>query len=73
MELRSMFDEIAREASAMGFLHQFQYLNYAGKQQHPISSYGPQSVTEMQATSRKYDPKGLFQLQVLGGFKLGLE
>jgi hypothetical protein len=71
-EIRGMFDEIAKAASGMGLLHRFQYLNYADKQQNPIRSYGPQSVAELQATSKKFDPKGLFQRQAPGGFKLGL-
>lgn len=71
-ELRSMFDEIARVATEAGLLHRFQYLNYADTQQDPITSYGPKSVAELQATSMKYDPNGLFQRQAPGGFKLGL-
>ncbi|KFY61752.1 hypothetical protein V496_04910 [Pseudogymnoascus sp. VKM F-4515 (FW-2607)] len=71
-ELRNMFDEISSVASEMGLLRRFQYLNYANKQQNPIASYGPENVAGLQATSKKYDPKGLFQRQAPGGFKLGM-
>lgn len=59
-------------ASSMGLLHRFQYLNYADPSQHPIQSYGPDNVARLQAASKKYDPKGVFQKKVPGGFKLGL-
>ncbi|OBT82571.1 hypothetical protein VE02_08434 [Pseudogymnoascus sp. 03VT05] len=72
-ELHNMFDEIASVASEMGLLRRFRYLNYADKQQNPIASYGPENVAQLQATSKKYDPKGLFQRQAPGGFKLGME
>ncbi|OBT69835.1 hypothetical protein VE03_00987 [Pseudogymnoascus sp. 23342-1-I1] len=72
-ELHNMFDEIASVASEMGLLRRFQYLNYADKQQNPIASYGPENVAILQATSKKYDPKGLFQRQAPGGFKLGMQ
>ncbi|ELR10382.1 hypothetical protein VC83_00470 [Pseudogymnoascus destructans] len=71
-ELHNMFDEIASVASEMGLLRRFRYLNYADKQQNPISSYGPENVAQLQATSKKYDPNGLFQRQAPGGFKLGM-
>ncbi|OBT74256.1 hypothetical protein VF21_07402 [Pseudogymnoascus sp. 05NY08] len=71
-ELHNMFDEIASVASEMGLLRRFRYLNYADKQQNPIASYGPENVAQLQATSKKYDPKGLFQRQAPGGFKLGM-
>ncbi len=53
-----------------GFLIPFQYLDYADKSQDPIRSYGPQIKARLQEVSRKYDPTGVFQHQVPGGFKL---
>lgn len=72
-ELQNMFDEIATAASEMGLFRRFQYLNYADKQQDPIASYGPENVAALKATSKKYDPKSLFQRQAPGGFKLGIQ
>lgn len=48
----------------------FKYLNYADKSQDPFGSYGPSNKANLQAASRKYDPNGLFQTSVPGGFKL---
>lgn len=48
----------------------FKYLNYADLSQDPIGSYGPPNEARLQAVSKKYDPNGLFQTGVPGGFKL---
>ncbi|KAL7935512.1 hypothetical protein V8C35DRAFT_299670 [Trichoderma chlorosporum] len=56
--------------SKQGLLIPFVYLNYADKSQDPISSYGSAQKAKLQATSKKYDPKGLFQTANPGGFKL---
>lgn len=57
-------------AASMGLLHRFQYINYADPSQDPIGSYGADNVAHLKEASRKYDPKGVFQRQVPGGFKL---
>ncbi|RAH57204.1 FAD-binding domain-containing protein [Aspergillus piperis CBS 112811] len=36
----------------------------------PIGSYGPRNNQRLQEVSRKYDPSGMFQRAVPGGFKL---
>ena len=38
----------------------------------PIAGYGEENVEILQKVSRKYDPEGVFQRLVSGGFKLGL-
>ncbi|KAL8790213.1 MAG: hypothetical protein Q9213_000744 [Squamulea squamosa] len=48
----------------------FKYLNYADISQDVIGSYGTNNKRRLQAVSRKYDPKGLFQTSVPGGFKV---
>ncbi|KAH6704289.1 FAD binding domain protein [Leptodontidium sp. MPI-SDFR-AT-0119] len=68
----TVIDNVAEIAKTMGLLHRFQYLNYADPSQDPIGSYGPENVENLRETSRKYDPKGVFQRQVPGGFKLEL-
>jgi hypothetical protein len=65
-------DDIAELAKSMRLFHEFQYLNYADSSQNPIESYGEENVHRLKKASRKYDPKGVFQRQVPGGFKLGL-
>ena len=58
---------LAREK---GVYHRFVYLNYADRTQSPIDGYGEANKARLQAVSRKYDPQGLFQKGVPGGFKL---
>ncbi|CAN8104626.1 unnamed protein product [Discula destructiva] len=48
----------------------FQYLNYAHRTQDPIGSYGQKSKARLQEVSKNYDPAGVFQAVVPGGFKL---
>lgn len=46
------------------------YLNYAQDNQKPFVGYGAASYQNLKDVSRKYDPKGVFQRLVPGGFKL---
>lgn len=47
------------------------FLNYAdGTHQSPLASYGAENVAKIRAAAAKYDPKGIFQTQVPGGFKI---
>lgn len=48
----------------------FQYLNYADVYQDPIGSYGKKVKARLQDVSTRYDPEGVFQKQVPGGFKV---
>ncbi len=66
-ELMSNLDGAAQE---MGLLKGFVYVNYADWSQKPFESYGEQNVEFLRQTARKYDPKGVFQRRVPGGFKL---
>lgn len=58
------------EAVKMGLFNQYEYLNYAADWQDPIGGYGEEVKKGLQAVSTKYDPTGVFQRQVPGGFKL---
>lgn len=66
-DLETRLNAIAKE---MGLLHRFQYMNYANPSQDPIKSYGWDNVRLLREVSREYDPRGVFQEQVNGGFKL---
>ncbi|KAI1176055.1 FAD-binding domain-containing protein [Nemania sp. FL0916] len=59
-------------AEKAGGLHRFKYLNYADPSQSVLESYGDENLAFLRATSKKYDPEGVFQKKVPGGFKLGL-
>ena len=54
----------------MGLLHDFVYLNYANQAQNPIATYGRENVAGLKKAAERYDPRGVFQRQVPGGFKL---
>ncbi|KAL9597728.1 MAG: hypothetical protein Q9179_004166 [Wetmoreana sp. 5 TL-2023] len=57
-------------AQRKGLMRKWIYLNYANQDQDPIGSYGEGNVEKLRAASRKFDPNGLFQRSVPGGFKL---
>jgi hypothetical protein len=45
-------------------------LDYADITQDPLASYGAENVKKMKAAAKKYDPQGVFQNLVPGGFKI---
>ncbi|KAL9019301.1 MAG: hypothetical protein Q9185_003379 [Variospora sp. 1 TL-2023] len=61
---------VQKYTRSMGALKEFQYLNYASEDLDPIGSYGPDNVRKIKDVSAKYDPLGVFQKLVPGGFKL---
>jgi hypothetical protein len=67
---QKLTNDINDIAKRMGLLNDFVYLNYADPSQDPFSSYGRDNVRLLEKTSRKYDPRGIFQYKVPGGFKL---
>lgn len=48
----------------------WRYLNYADPSQDPLSSYGSANVDFIRKVASKYDPEGIFQTRVPGGFKI---
>ncbi|RYP42180.1 hypothetical protein DL768_010379 [Monosporascus sp. mg162] len=57
-------------ASEKGLLHRYIFPNYAYQNDDIIAGYGEESVSKLRETSKKYDPEGIFQKGVPGGFKL---
>ncbi|KAI4608051.1 hypothetical protein J4E83_009234 [Alternaria metachromatica] len=53
-----------------GVFHRYKYLNFAASFQDPLGSYGGVELGRIREVARKYDPTGVFQTQVPGGFKL---
>lgn len=49
---------------------EFRYLNYSDISQDPLSTYGEENVKKMREVAIRYDPKGVFQNRVSGGFKI---
>lgn len=67
---KDLFQQSEDEAKKLGLYNKYLYLNYAASWQDPLSGYGAEQKAKLQAVSKKYDPKGVFQKQVSGGFKL---
>ncbi|KAI4183119.1 MAG: hypothetical protein L6R41_005584 [Letrouitia leprolyta] len=67
---RKVWQQADEMALKMDLKRNWIYLNYAAEAQDSIGSYGEENVRRLKEVSRKYDPEGLFQKRVLGGFKL---
>lgn len=67
---RKVIETIDQDAASRGTAVPFKYMNYAWDFQDPISSYGEENKAFLQEVSKKYDPEGVFQKGVPGGFKL---
>jgi hypothetical protein len=57
-------------ASERGLLHRYIFTNYAYYKENLFQGYGEKSLAALRETSQKFDPKGIFQKAVPGGFKL---
>lgn len=67
---KKLISRIEHATKAAHLFNRYKYLNYAANFQDPISSYGLASKFHLQMTAKKYDPTGVFQTSVPGGFKL---
>lgn len=68
--VRALFREAERRAADLGLRRDFLPLTYADVWQDPLGRRSEGTVEQMWKASEKYDPKGMFQSQVPGGFKL---
>lgn len=68
--LTAMTAKVKRVSESLGADVEFLYTNYADASQDPIGSYGEENVAFMKEVSAKYDPDGVFQRRVPGGFKV---
>lgn len=66
----SFVAELRRLATEKGLLHRYIFTNYAYWKDNVLAGYGEESLERMKGVSRKYDPDGMFQVGVPGGFKL---
>ncbi|KAL4774844.1 hypothetical protein BDW60DRAFT_214780 [Aspergillus nidulans var. acristatus] len=65
----SELDDFAR---SVGGDYPYVYLNYAAESQNPLRSYGEENLELLKALATEYDPQGIFQTQLHGGFKVSL-
>ena len=63
-------EEVTKFTKAKGTDDPFLYLNFAAQFQDPICAYGKENVAFMHEVAAQYDPTGVFQTLVPGGFKL---
>jgi hypothetical protein len=66
---KKALERIDEDATNRGTAVPYKFMNYTYSFQDPISSYGNDNVQKMLEVSKKYDPEGLFQQGVPGGFK----
>ncbi|PGH12794.1 hypothetical protein AJ79_04018 [Helicocarpus griseus UAMH5409] len=63
-------NKLSAYAKSLGKDNEYLYLAYALDNQDPLKSYGPENVQHMKNVAQKYDPLGIFQTMVPGGFKI---
>lgn len=68
--LKGALEKIQEVAVEKGTKVDYTYMNYSFIWQDPVGSYGKENVKKLREVSRKFDPEGLFQKGVPGGFKL---
>jgi hypothetical protein len=68
--LKDLVEVIEELTQAEGVYHRYKYLNFAAWFQDPLGGYGREEKKNLRDVARKYDPSGVFQRQVPGGFKL---
>lgn len=67
---KQLIDDVIAHSRSVDKADDWLYLNYAWQTQDVLNSYGLDNVAKMRAASAKYDPDGVFQRLVPGGFKL---
>jgi FAD/FMN-containing dehydrogenase len=68
--LQPLVREIETFADSVDGRTDWRYLNYCDASQDPLGSYGEENIRLMRQVSEKYDPTGVFQHRVPGGYKL---
>ncbi|KAF7193639.1 FAD-dependent monooxygenase CTB5 [Pseudocercospora fuligena] len=69
-QARYLRDTISSYAKSIKADNDWLYLNYADKEQAPLEGYGLDNVHKIRAAAQKYDPDGVFQYMMPGGFKI---
>lgn len=71
-EVDGLMKDLRSLAREKGLLHRYIFTNYGHSKDDVMSGYGAESLERLRAASKKYDPEGVFQQAVPGGFKLGI-
>ncbi|RYO82820.1 hypothetical protein DL766_006238 [Monosporascus sp. MC13-8B] len=67
---KAAVEEVESYAKSVDGNIEFRYLNYCDSSQDPLGSYGKENIKKMRDAAAKYDPDGIFQKRVPGGFKI---
>jgi hypothetical protein len=68
--LKKAVSEIEAYTRSIGADSDFLYLNYCDPTQDPLRAYGEQNIRIMKDVAARFDPDGVFQTRVPGGFKI---
>ena len=68
--IQRALERIDEAAAARKADHPYRFMNYCMEFQNPYTGCGEESLRLMREASKKYDPDGLFQRGITGGFKL---
>ena len=68
--VKEMEGNVEKLAQNTVLSRKFLYMAYANKGQGVIQSYGESNVQALREVSAKFDPRGVFQKKVPGGFKI---
>lgn len=69
-EVDGLIKDLRRLAQEKGLLHRYIFTNYGYSNDDVMAGYGSENLARLRDTSQKYDPEGIFQKAVPGGFKL---
>ena len=69
--MQSILEKVENFTKSRGSFDSFKFINDAAAWQPVMQSYGDISLERLRHVSEVYDPSGVFQHQVPGGFKLG--
>ncbi|KAJ8069919.1 hypothetical protein OCU04_000327 [Sclerotinia nivalis] len=67
---KRFIEKVDDSSKNAGLFNRYKYINYSAGYQDPISGYGDEMKSSLQAVRKKYDPEGVFQTVVPGGFKI---
>lgn len=67
---RPRIDNIDGYEQSLILLQAFRFMNYGAASQDVLGSYGSQNVEYIRQVATKYDPDGVFQERIPGGFKI---
>ena len=67
-----IIQQVRKYAASIGEDCNFTYLNYADRSQNPLRSYPADNFEEIRRAAKKYDPTGVFQTQMPGGYKVSV-